>query len=455
MKSSRTISARAARVFLTVNLIATLLAFGYLYYSTIPELEAKIAATIQTDLLELPEIHASEGAGAVKRVIDRRLTLEKDGNLIYLFTDASGVPIAGNLSARPQNIPSDGTLRRISLQRLRSAHATPLWVASVSLPGGYHLLAGRVVELQDSFVKNILVAMLAVLAVLALVTIAGTRIFGRYSARRLDAFGRTAAAVMRGDMSSRFGIAGAGDEFDHVAERLNAMLARVDEMMTAMRVVTDGIAHDFRSPLTRLKTRLELAVHDGECGAGTRGTLATAMAETDSLLRNLNALLEITRAEAGFGVEQMGEVDLGEMVRVLGDLYVPVAEERGIALAVETAGDATVRGHRELLAQALSNLIENAIKYSRERTQITLRAGSGLVGAYVVVADHGPGIPESERASAVRRFVRLEQGQAASGSGLGLSLVAAVAKLHGAIFSLRDNEPGLRAVIQFVVAPAA
>jgi signal transduction histidine kinase len=238
-----------------------------------------------------------------------------------------------------------------------------------------------------------------------------------------------------------------------VSASLNAMLSRIEDSMTTMRAVTDSIAHDFRSSLTRLGARLEMA----SGGKGGEQELRTAMrdaaSEVDSMLHILNSLLEIARAEAGVSGDQMVDMDLATLITDVGDLYVPVAEESGLHLNVHAAEPIQVRAHPELLAQAIANLIDNAIKYSPRGSAIELRASLGPLGPLIEVSDRGPGIPAEARERVIHRFVRLDAARKSPGSGLGLSLVAAVAKLHGAFLKLHDNLPGLTAVIQFVAKP--
>jgi signal transduction histidine kinase len=242
---------------------------------------------------------------------------------------------------------------------------------------------------------------------------------------------------------------GTDDEFDRLARSLNEMLARIEELMTGMRVVTDSVAHDLRSPLTRLKARLELALAKPEDPAEHGEALETALEETDGLLKMLSSLLEIARTEAGLDRGHMAAIDLGDMIDNLAELYEPAAEEKGLSLDVETASDAIVTGHRELLAQAASNLIENAIKFSDEGGSIDVQVRRVEGSTTLVISDRGPGIPEADRDAVLQRFVRLDSARSTRGTGLGLSLVAAVAKLHGATLEFGDNAPGLVVTLTF------
>jgi signal transduction histidine kinase len=265
----------------------------------------------------------------------------------------------------------------------------------------------------------------------------------------------TAQTIMSGDLAGRLPVAGTGDELDRLAEHLNAMLERIEALMRGLKEVSDNIAHDLKTPLTRLRNRCEQALRNPTGDGGYRSALESTIAESDDLIRTFDALLMIARAESGQARDNMGEFDAAEIARDIGELYEPLAEEKGIALTVDAAAAAPVRGNRELVSQALSNLIDNAIKYAGPNGQmngtpaeIVVKAGDD--GSYVAlsVADRGPGIPQADRGRVVERFVRLEQSRSAPGSGLGLSLAAAVARLHGGELKLEDNHPGLRSIIE-------
>jgi signal transduction histidine kinase len=283
--------------------------------------------------------------------------------------------------------------------------------------------------------------------------------------------GGTTRTIMQGDLTGRLPIAGTGDELDRLAENLNAMLERIEALMHGLKEVSDNIAHDLRTPLTRLRNRAEEALRTAKGEADYRAALENVLEESEGLIRTFNALLMIARAESGESGENVTEFDAAEIVHDVAELYEPLAEEKGLELKLEADGPAPVKGNRELISQAVANLIDNAIKYAvpkhaapalapasadatsdaapaRDATA-TIVLGAGVDGDRVVlsVADSGPGIPLADRPRAVERFVRLEQSRSQPGAGLGLSLAAAVARLHGGELKLEDNAPGLKAIL--------
>jgi signal transduction histidine kinase len=260
---------------------------------------------------------------------------------------------------------------------------------------------------------------------------------------------------MGGDLGGRLPVAGTGDELDRLAENLNVMLERIEALMRGLKEVSDNIAHDLKTPLTRLRNRSEQALRTASSEAEYRSAIEATIEESDSLIATFNALLMIARAESGQARDDMKEFDAAEIAHDICELYEPLAEEKGIALKVEADTAAPVNGNRELVSQALANLVDNAIKYAEPHEksangvppEIVVRALSEGDRILLTVSDRGPGIPEADRSRAVERFVRLEQSRSQPGSGLGLSLAAAVARLHGGELTLADNHPGLISVI--------
>ena len=292
------------------------------------------------------------------------------------------------------------------------------------------------------------------LALVIVLGLAGGFFVSRRVLSRIDAMTEKAQVIMAGDLAGRLPIAGTGDELDRLADHLNAMLERIEALMRGLKEVSDNIAHDLKTPLTRLRNRCEEALRGATSVADYRAVLEATIAESDDLIRTFNALLMIARAESGQARDNMTEFDAAEIARDVTELYEPLAEEKGLALTVEAPDAAPVRGNRELVGQALANLVDNAIKYAEpngkangEPAEIIVRAGNDGERIMLSVADRGPGIPEADRGRVVERFVRLEQSRSKPGSGLGLSLASAVARLHGGELKLEDNHPGLRSTI--------
>jgi signal transduction histidine kinase len=263
----------------------------------------------------------------------------------------------------------------------------------------------------------------------------------------------TTRRIIAGDFTGRLPIAGTGDELDRLAENLNVMLERIEALMQGLKEVSDNIAHDLKTPLTRLRNRCEEALRTAASEADYRAALEATIDESDALIRTFNALLMIARAESGQAREGMSDFDAAEIAHGIAELYEPLADEKGLKVKVEAPESARIHGNRELVSQALANLVDNAIKYAvpaqagADGAEIVVSARNGNDRVELTVSDCGPGIPESERSRAVERFVRLEQSRSQPGSGLGLSLAAAVARLHGGELRLEDNQPGLKTVL--------
>jgi signal transduction histidine kinase len=280
--------------------------------------------------------------------------------------------------------------------------------------------------------------------------LAGGVIVSRNFLARLDVINRTSRQIMHGDLSHRVPVSGTGDEFDDLSGHLNRMLDRIERLLHGMREVSDNVAHDLRSPLNRLRNRLELAAMRQPPDSETARDIEAAVQETDRLIATFNALLLIAEAEAGSVRESMESFDLDEVIEGVGELYGPLADEKRLRFAVEMpAASAVIRGNRNLITQALANLVDNAIKYTPAGGSVVVALEHGPLGPALVVADNGAGIPAEERSRVTDRFVRLESSRNSPGTGLGLSLVAAVARLHDAELVLEDNRPGLRAVLRF------
>ena len=300
-------------------------------------------------------------------------------------------------------------------------------------------------------------AMLWGLGVMALFGIGGGYWVSRKLLARIDALSDTSRTIMEGDLTGRLPVNGSGDELDRLAQSLNLMLARIEQLMAGLREVSDNIAHDLKTPLNRLRNRVEAALREPYGEPVYREALERTIEEADGLIKTFNALLSIARIEAGAaGGENRETLDVSALLRDVAELYEPVAEERGLVLKADTQAPIFIRGDRQLLGQAIANLIDNAIKYgtseaaeggpgAQPEVEVSAEAKGSM--AEIVVTDRGPGVPVSDRERVLDRFVRLEASRSEPGSGLGLSLVAAVARLHGGSLRLEDNEPGLRVIL--------
>jgi signal transduction histidine kinase len=281
----------------------------------------------------------------------------------------------------------------------------------------------------------------------------GALFVARRVLQRIDDMNTSAHGIMAGDLTRRLPVSGSGDELDRLAEGLNEMLGRIAELMEGLREVSDNIAHDLRTPLTRLRNHAEAALAFGGDAAAYRLALEKTIEESDALIRIFNALLLIARAEAGGDIEPLQLFDVGEAARSVAELYDPIADEEGVQLTVHTERALMVRGNRELIGQAIANLVDNALKYGAPhkgscgadpKPDVIMAARRSGDSVLLTIADRGPGIALMDRARVLDRFVRLEGSRSRPGSGLGLSLAAAVARMHGGSVELEDNEPGLR-----------
>jgi signal transduction histidine kinase len=373
--------------------------------------------------------------------------------MLYLVTARDGTPLAGNIAAWPKGVPAHSGWLSFSIAPTVAGRAEtdPARGAIFIIPGGYRLLVAHDISDAAAFRDRVKTTLIWAGLVALCVGVLGGTAMSRNLLRRVELVNRTSERVMAGNLADRVPLAGSGDEFDQLAANLNRMLDQIERLMTAMREVTDDVAHDLKTPLARLRARLELALLGPADGAAQSEAIRTAIDEADRLLATFNALLGIAEAEAGAGRGWMGLVDLSEVARNAAEFYEPVAEEQGFALALQAEPGILIRGDRHLLSQALANLIDNALKYAGGG-EVTIKVMRRDGHAVLEVADRGPGIPEADRQSVFGRFVRLEPSRSTPGNGLGLSLVRAVARRHDGTARLDENDPGLRAVLELPLA---
>lgn len=414
------------------------LLLGFLHYGTAGYLQRQTDAEIGAEAGDLARHFGQGGIGGLAREVSNKAAANVGRRSVYLLADAERMPMAGNINRWPDEIePDEEGWIEFDLTGVPGG-PDPIR-ARIYRPGGqFYLLIGRNVAAQRSFTQLIVGALGWGLLLTAGLAIAGGVATARLIARRLERINATAREVMAGDLRQRVPRRGANDQFDRLADNLNRMLDRIENLMAGVRQVSDNIAHDLRTPLTRLRWRLERLreAHDPEL-------LDEAMQEADGLLQTFHALLRIAEVESG-SRRRFATVDLPALVHDVGELYDPVAADNDQTLTVEADGGIETRGDRDVLFQALTNMVDNAVKYTPAGGRITLSVRRLAAGVELCVADTGPGIPEDKRGAVLKRFVRLEASRGSPGSGLGLSLVAAVAQLHDGEVILEDNEPGLR-----------
>jgi signal transduction histidine kinase len=453
-KLIRTTAFKLTLVYLGVFILFAASLLGYFALNTRRLITEQITATVNGEVNGLSEQYGQGGLRRLVTVVDVRS--RRPGSSLYLVTTPSGEGLAGNVgSLEPGVLDRPGWLET-SYHRLESPEGADhrALVRVVQLPGGFRLLVGRDLEERERLFGIVVNAGQWSLALVIVLGLIGGFFVSRRVLSRIDAMTGTAQTIMAGDLSGRLPVAGTGDELDRLADNVNAMLERIEALMRGLKEVSDNIAHDLKTPLTRLRNRCEQALRSAAGEASYRAALESTIAESDELIRTFDALLMIARAESGQARDNMAEFDASEIARDVGELYEPVADEKGIALKVEAPAAAPVHGNRELVSQALANLIDNAIKYAGPNgkingmpAEIVVKAGNDGDRITLSVADRGPGIPDADRGRVVERFVRLEQSRSEPGSGLGLSLASAVARLHGGELKLEDNHPGLRTTI--------
>lgn len=408
---------------------------------TVTETRLTASATDEAQRLRatLLEAWAAGGVAGLRKAAEARLDRSDRPQSVVLVTARDGTTLAGNVGAWPPNVVP-GPPATIELFRIRRDHPESMRVIGTVLPDGTRLLTGHVIEGERAFVGAMEMAMVA--AMLVALTLAGLAgwVAAQIIARRLRRTVDTVAAVAGGDLDRRVPLEGGGDAFEDLGRSVNAMLDRIASLVGELKMATDALAHDLRSPLTRLRATLEraLAAADSE---DARVAVLRGMEEGERLLGMLDTALRITRAEAGIGRDAFAATDLTELLADLADLFEPLAEDRGLAIAVMPSAPMIATVHREMIGQAVSNLIDNALKYGAGTIRLSIGTDAG--GVAIIVGDDGPGIPTDRWAAALQRFGRLDPSRHESGAGLGLSLVAAVARLHGGTIELADNHPGL------------
>jgi signal transduction histidine kinase len=445
----RTQAFRIVLVYVFLFAVSATMLVGFTYWNTERALDAQTDQFVEAEVTGLNEQYEHLGVMGLMDAINNRSAHEGQG--LYLLADSQGRTLAGNLIGWPRSVTKAGVFTEFKYDRHQQDGMATRRARGQAflLVGGLQLLVARDVDERDLTRKLFSTTLPWSVGLMLLFGLVGGALMSRNMLRRLDAINRTSAQIVAGDFSRRVPVTAAHDEFDVLAENLNRMLERIERLMKGMREVVDSVAHDLRTPLNRLRIRLEDAQRRQEPQSPQADDIEAAIAETDRLIATFNALLLIAEADAGTARGAMSAIDLTALAADVTELYAPVAEENGIALTALPSGVATIEGNRSLISQALANLIDNAIKYTPQGGRVTVAVAETPAGVDLSVADTGPGIPQEERARVLERFVRLESSRNSPGTGLGLSLVAAVARMHEAALTLGDNDPGLKVTISF------
>lgn len=481
-KLFRTTVFKLSLVYLVIFALGASAVIGWVAWSVRHLVDQQIGVAIKAEINGLSEQYAQGGISRLVFIVDRR-TRQPNASL-YLVTNFQGLAITGNVAALPPNVLDKPGVRETLYQRHGEATMHRMAMARIFvLPGGFRLLVGRDLGDRETLYQVMGRALLTSLFWLIVIGMLGGLFVARRVLQRVDAMNDSARTIMLGNLEGRLPINGSNDELDRLAQNLNAMIARINDLMVGMRDVSDNIAHDLKTPLTRLRSHAERTLATAKSTGEYQGALEKVIEESDHLIKIFNALLMIARVETGTEREGLKPFDAGEIAHDLAEMYEPVADDAGFDLAVDAGKDLVVYGSRELFGQVIANLLDNAIKYgvpakptaTQEPRKSPAMAGAGIpeepslplvdgqAGANrprlaisvqrrgsdieISVADNGPGIPEADRERVLDRFVRLEWSRSKPGSGLGLSLAAAVARLHNGKLKLEDNHPGLRVTL--------
>jgi len=450
---------RAAAVAVVAYLVCAGVVVWLLLWQTNRILTDQVLETLRAEADLLTAEAQSGDETALVRAVEARS--RPGGPGLYFLAGPNGAKLAGNLSHMPPELaagPAGGVFRYA-----RNAKDEPhLGVAiPVDLGAGQRLIVGRDIEEQRRFADQMGTLYFLGLGLLSLTGLLAGFLISGVALRRIETINLTTRSIMEGDLSRRIAIKGTGDEFDVLATNLNAMLDRIEALMAGLREVSDNIAHDLKTPLTRLRNSAEAALMDPRKSLAYREGLEHTIENADELIKTFNALLLVARLEAGVLEANAERFDAAQLVRDVAELYEPVADERGLKLALDIDDGAQLTANRQLVGQAVANLIDNAIKYSAKAARVPAPAARAIgIGLHaddeaveITVADCGPGIAPEDRERVLKRFVRLEKSRTEPGTGLGLSLVQAVARLHGGKVRLEDNAPGLRVVLRLPKRP--
>jgi len=460
----RLLNTAAVRVSLRYALLYAVFAGGALgafYWATSDYLDAQLQAGLKEDFQSLRDRMEVAGSNALVALIAARTEGAKADGRYYLLENGNGDVLAGNLllwGDEADMPPLDGHVHVVWLddEMIPSygEDEDAYWpVIGTTFPDHSRLLVARSVYRSEQLQQYSLAALVALLGIIVFLALTMGVFLGRSILRRIDVITATTSEIMTGDLSRRVPIIGRGDEFDALSIRLNLMLERVETLVDEMREVTDNIAHDLRSPLTRLRNRLEVTLLEPRGKDEYMQAMEQSIQDVDKLMATFNVILQTAQADAGTIRAAMETVDLSRLLVELGELYTPLVDEQSLRLTVDVPPGITLIGNRGLLAQAIGNLIDNAVKFTPAGGEIHLAAARSGPGVTLFVADTGPGIAPADRGQVTKRFVRLDGARSTPGNGLGLSLVEAIVRQHGAILTLDDNQPGLLVTITFPPPP--
>ncbi|GAA0591371.1 HAMP domain-containing sensor histidine kinase [Paenochrobactrum glaciei] len=456
----KTTAARLSALYLLLFFVGSVVIILYMTTLSASLLEGQTRQALNEEVINIGKTYNRGGIPALVRSIDYRS--RQPGAYLYLVADVTGRILAGNVeSIEPGVLDTDGFVERSFLYNRYGDQLTERQhraiAVVIALPNGMRVMVGRDLSDSDRIRDIIQRSLMLALAIMGIGAVLIWFFVGRQALKRIGDVSTASQRIMDGDLSGRLPVNGSGDEFDRLSGNLNIMLARIQELNEGLKHVSDNIAHDLKTPLTRLRNRAEAALSGKKKTQDYREALESIIVESDQLILTFNAILMISRLEAGFSAENLAVQPVAPILRDVVEMYEPVAEDAGVHLELDDLSEAPIRFNRELIAQTISNLVDNAIKYaSSDEKPAKVHVGMDVDDKLlrIFVADNGPGIAADMREKVTERFVRLEESRTQPGSGLGLSLAKAVMKLHGGSLTLEDNvlsegEGGLRVVLEF------
>jgi signal transduction histidine kinase len=435
---------RVALISLVFSLVISVPVLLFVYHQTDTLFEDRIHDRLNDDERDAQFIYSSSGAEALPEAIDQSLRGGELRGGVALLVDGRGRKLAGNLAGWPPILPTPSQWSEIRLYPEGQVRSDLFAIRTIALPGGERLLLGTTIGERERMRAALVEALLGALMLAIPLGLIGGWVVLKIAQRRARAVGAVATRIAAGDFSHRLDEDAGAEEFAMLAAAINAMLERIEELVEQLRLVTESLAHDLRSPLTRMRANLERASATKDA-VRQRPALDALSSDIDAMLRLISATLEISSTEAGAGKQDFDDFDLALLLRDMAEIYSPVAEERGMKIIVDEPETLTYRGNRQSIGRAVANLVDNALKYAAG----SVKLGLGDHGEFVElsVADDGPGIPPHLREQALGKYRRLEKSRTTEGSGLGLALARAVARLHAGDIALRDNHPGLTVVL--------
>jgi signal transduction histidine kinase len=458
----RTSTVRLTATFIAIFGIFAILLIGFITWQSSVQIQRQQANDIDREIRQFQSIQAAQGLRTLALAVHQ--ISSRPGPGLYFLGDVNGQYMLGNVTEMPLEILQEPGVysfdyeRESPLDDMNGAVRSPKWTGvaiarSIDLQNGLVLVVGRDIVERRGFSAIILQSFFAGVVGIILFSIIAGGLTARRVLKRIDTIRETSTKIMSGNLSERVPVTRRNDEFDGLATNLNAMLDRIEQLLQGLKEVTDNVAHDLKTPLTRLRSQAEAALRDNATEATREQALETVIEESDRLIRTFNALLMIARAEAGAPSGTLVETDISAIVEDMTELYAPVAEDSGIDVVTSIEPGIAILASRELIGQVMVNLLENAVKYAKPeegrggRIDVSLSRQNGTVR--ISVGDNGTGIPEADRERVLERFVRLETSRSEPGSGLGLALVNAVARLHNGRFSIADNAPGVLATLEW------